>query len=194
MEGDATFSPRGLTSGDFNPRPPWGGRRHCPPLCLCVYRHFNPRPPWGGRQAHSTQGQETGTISIHALRGEGDTMKNCIFGSKRVFQSTPSVGRATTTQSSAMLAPRDFNPRPPWGGRRSVFVIIVGDRSFQSTPSVGRATKIMRTTSGGGIISIHALRGEGDARCRLRWCMCEYFNPRPPWGGRRHRPRRLLYR
>ena len=35
-------------------------------------------------------------------------------------------------------------------------------------------------------ISIHALRGEGDVD--LEWysvLRCHYFNPRPPWGGRR---------
>ena len=81
---------------------------------------------------------------------------------------------------------RDFNPRPPWGGRlataRRIFII----NTFQSTPSVGRATwKIMSILYGidlfqstpsvgratgedidncpdGMKISIHALRGEGD--------------------------------
>ena len=34
---------------------------------------------------------------------------------------------------------------------------------FQSTPSVGRATDFSSDFSGGDSISIHALRGEGDA-------------------------------
>ena len=34
-------------------------------------------------------------ISIHALRGEGDCSVLTLFFSKKRFQSTPSVGRAT---------------------------------------------------------------------------------------------------
>ncbi len=34
-------------------------------------------------------------------------------------------------------------------------------------------------------ISIHALRGEGDAGGETRPHVYLYFNPRPPWGGRR---------
>ncbi len=37
------------------------------------------------------------TISIHALRGEGDTGSASNHTYDRVFQSTPSVGRATRT-------------------------------------------------------------------------------------------------
>ena len=80
--------------------------------------NFNPRPPWGGRQRTDTafrnelQFQSTPSvgratiarssevffmsISIHALRGEGD--------------NTWAVADTTSTY---------FNPRPPWGGRQS---------------------------------------------------------------------------
>ena len=34
------------------------------------------------------------------------------------------------------------------------------------------------------VISIHALRGEGDVTVRSRKCYSRHFNPRPPWGGR----------
>ena len=34
--------------------------------------HFNPRPPWGGRQISDSEALKIITISIHALRGEGD--------------------------------------------------------------------------------------------------------------------------
>ena len=58
-------------------------------------------------------------ISIHALRGEGDTG----------YRARERGGK-------------DFNPRPPWGGRRyrqRIAVLL-------------------------SVISIHALRGEGDLR------------------------------
>ena len=37
-------------------------------------------------------------ISIHALRGEGDTIRTITEIIVPTFQSTPSVGRATATQ------------------------------------------------------------------------------------------------
>ena len=35
-------------------------------------KNFNPRPPWGGRQKPVCSVYRERTISIHALRGEGD--------------------------------------------------------------------------------------------------------------------------
>ena len=101
-------------------------------------------------------------ISIHALRGEGDS-------------SPGGPGRL----------PGYFYPRPPWGGRRAASKLQVPTCRFLSTPSVGRATykggnffglgsKFLSTPSVGRatsrtisgqrvtLISIHALRGEGD--------------------------------
>ena len=60
------------------------------------------------------------------------------------FQSTPSVGRATGFETTM----RDV-------------------AKFQSTPSVGRATCSHRLASPPQIISIHALRGEGDNCSRI---------------------------
>ena len=57
-------------------------------------------------------------------------------------------------------------------------------RTFQSTPSVGRATNRLLGTRDIRLISIHALRGEGDLQDRARSSRSLYFNPRPPWGGR----------
>ena len=34
------------------------------------------------------------------------------------------------------------------------------------------------------MISIHALRGEGDCGCAEMAAVYRHFNPRPPWGGR----------
>ena len=104
--------------------------------------YFNPRPPWGGRHCKEN-GIETMTpISIHALRGEGDqqirfdnrvfkrfqstpsvgraTIRSATSPTVYVsFQSTPSVGRATENADGWNYHTDDFNPRPPWGGRRA---------------------------------------------------------------------------
>ena len=58
-------------------------------------KNFNPRPPWGGRQPWIIFQHSYTKISIHALRGEGDVSKITAPTIKFIFQSTPSVGRAT---------------------------------------------------------------------------------------------------
>ena len=63
-------------------------------LQILLTQHFNPRPPWGGRHIERIIQAITSIISIHALRGEGDSILSLFFSKKR-----------------------NFNPRPPWGGR-----------------------------------------------------------------------------
>ena len=169
----------------FYPRPPRGGRRSrwsrgrgC--------RNFYPRPPRGGRRPElqccctkrriflSTPSARRATlclvvtfhfrdISIHALREEGDTLQS--KSTERLF---------------------DFYPRPPRGGRRAQHGrLSTRRRTFLSTPSARRATSAGQqvppesqyfyprpprggrpgcTTADGNaeVISIHALREEGD--------------------------------
>ena len=57
---------------DFNPRPPWGGRQGLRRY-VAEREDFNPRPPWGGR-----------------------LLCDIILTKGGEFQSTPSVGRATS--------------------------------------------------------------------------------------------------
>ena len=123
-------------------------------------------------------------ISIHALRGEGDDGQMFHF-----------------------FVGENFYPRPPWGGRHASTAAPTGRSVFLSTPSVGRATLIfdpvgevlvisihaLRGEGDDGAvsvlhdalgISIHALRGEGDATTWSASARSSYFYPRPPWGGR----------
>ena len=78
-----------------------------------------------------------------------------------------------------------FYPRPPGGGRP-----ISPDRfknrvSFLSTPSGWRATRRAPRLPGiTCVISIHALRVEGDLTLLITGRGVEYFYPRPPGGGR----------
>ena len=78
-------------------------------------------------------------ISIHALREEGD--------------------RSRKQPSSTA---RYFYPRPPRGGRRPVLALVGAAFKFLSTPSARRATHRTRQAVWKDIISIHALREEGD--------------------------------
>src|SRR5690606_30110684 len=79
-------------------------------------------------------------VSIHALRGEGDAGSFVPRHSATLFQSTPSVGRATRRTISSGYHACRFNPRPPWGGR----------------PGILQHLNLIYH------VSIHALRGEGD--------------------------------
>ena len=102
----------------FNPRPPWGGRPIRPTPQDHMPCYFNPRPPWGGRPCFRSRSRGLMYISIHALRGEGDKKLLKFLQVLLLFQSTPSVGRATALFNHLPKTRTNFNPRPPWGGRR----------------------------------------------------------------------------
>ena len=79
--------------------------------------HFYPRPPRGGRLGWSAERSGPETISIHALREEGDDPNNI----DDLYNS-------------------HFYPRPPRGGRPQHFASSDGFSRFLSTPSARRAT------------------------------------------------------
>ena len=115
-EGDALLAAHSHTFYHFYPRPPRGGRRLSPPLQYTLF-YFYPRPPRGGRRVKSSstfgsvqflstpsarratkhwpERPKSLSISIHALREEGDTFLP--FAIQRIdgFLSTPSARRAT---------------------------------------------------------------------------------------------------
>ena len=206
--GRATSSLSALPSRKryFNPRPPWGGRRQRRQTVRALSRHFNPRPPWGGRlpqsfddaadqlfQSTPSVGRATNVagferrdypISIHALRGEGDRAGKLARAS--IYISIHALrGEGDVVVIKCKRGVKDFNPRPPWGGRRIVEYSDKRKARFQSTPSVGRATLYRAPQDQKLAISIHALRGEGDNIRTFFLFLDTYFNPRPPWGGRR---------
>ena len=144
----------------------------------------------------------------------------------------PRPPRGGRRQLAALILPQqtDFYPRPPRGGRHADRDIakemlkflstpsarratpvshkrVEGCQVFLSTPSARRATVLFFSAGNPGIISIHALREEGDERLRVRFGgSCKFlstpsarratgltgyvegkrinFYPRPPRGGR----------
>ena len=101
-------------------------------------------------------------ISIHALREEGDSFGRCSRRCRYGFLSTPSARRATMTYEE-------------WAERQNVFL---------STPSARRATHDPLCDGFPDMISIHALREEGDVAPCGGNRPGRYFYPRPPRGGR----------
>ena len=72
VEGDPASPQKSFRACDFYPRPPGGGR---PVFILYLggfYEYFYPRPPGGGRHKRNSVREQGHTISIHALRVEGD--------------------------------------------------------------------------------------------------------------------------
>ena len=61
---------------NFYPRPPRGGRRS-KPSTSDDHQHFYPRPPRGGRPGRPHRRTSGKSISIHALREEGDLLSTC---------------------------------------------------------------------------------------------------------------------
>ena len=175
-----------------------------PRACRCSY--FYPRPPRGGRRAFVPVGDVGCSISIHALREEGDSVYFQTVPSSSTFLSTPSARRATRPEwcekilsgisihalreegdrssSCTTHRPSDFYPRPPRGGRRygygkhKVWVI------FLSTPSARRATTILaRSMQRGEFLSTPSAR-RATVRSVLSQSSRMDFYPRPPRGGR----------
>ena len=150
------------TQVDFYPRPPRGGRRSCWPSGVGALLFLS--TPSARRATAPTPHRARGrSISIHALREEGDatiTVSSkliriflstpsarratrrwyAIFHPLWTFLSTPSARRATVSVEEAGIDYSHFYPRPPRGGRRS----------HHRRPTPHRE------------ISIHALREEGD--------------------------------
>ena len=78
------------------------------------------------------------------------------------FLSTPSARRATCSAENMSRRMTYFYPRPPRGGRQSASTSWSTPSRFLSTPSARRATDELYDERAAVVISIHALREEGD--------------------------------
>ena len=103
-------------STHFYPRPPGGGRPGARPLCY-PYQDFYPRPPGGGRPVAGDSILRVISISIHALRVEGDGSPQCKAPACPYFYPRPPGGGRLPARSWCP-AMRHFYPRPPGGGRQ----------------------------------------------------------------------------
>ena len=149
------------TTTHFYPRPPRGGRRFGRVSRMSKF-NFYPRPPRGGRLGRSLRFHRPHTISIHALREEGDSQKAPTRISTSVFLSTPSARRATVF--SGVDSPEKIISIHALREEGDCInsVLDSGILKFLSTPSARRAT--FRNTQ---YPIIHS-----------------HFYPRPPRGGR----------
>ena len=134
------------------------------------------------------------TISIHALREEGDAKRSPAKPMTKI--SIHALREEGDIIFFMLVSPfNNFYPRPPRGGRPAVAVSVTSIFLFLSTPSARRATSgplnersnriyfYPRPPRGGRPvlfmellvilhISIHALREEGDAFSAGASCFC----------------------
>ena len=80
---------------------------------------FYPRPPGGGRHAVHRPRDPVDTISIHALRVEGDVKTPLMKSSTPYFYPRPPGGGRPPIPKTKGGTP-NFYPRPPGGGRPAV--------------------------------------------------------------------------
>ena len=182
--------------GDFYPRPPRGGRRRAENV-VTADTLFLSTPSARRATFFRCTSCWIDTISIHALREEGDILRG--------------IGQWRNS---------DFYPRPPRGGRllfrchlQRLFCISIhalreeGDRkrhravgtdtNFYPRPPRGGRLEVQRLLANASVISIHALREEGDNAITAKETPQNNFYPRPPRGGRRistiHRKEKFIF-
>ena len=129
----------------FYPRPPRGGRLGYQRPEVAHHQHFYPRPPRGGRQTRS-----------HLPAGD------------RKFLSTPSARRATAADQGVCTHLEHFYPRPPRGGRPGPPAPPTTEENFYPRPPRGGRRVGLISPLYHVVISIHALREEGDCLAENR--------------------------
>ena len=203
-EGDHQARPRNGQPLHFYPRPPRGGRQTNKAFNKAVLEFLS--TPSARRATLPLMLLVLSfLISIHALREEGDCRCRCSDTCQTNFYPRPPRG-GRHLLGVIPDGHADFYPRPPRGGRLPVGLHDEGVGQFLSTPSARRATRpclslltvgqflstpsARRATDHRGhrprrrLISIHALREEGDAGGSCSEAAAHYFYPRPPRGGR----------
>ena len=125
------------------------------------------------------------SISIHALREEGDAYEPDRQRPRADFYPRPPRGGRQHGPTTDISPVKYFYPRPPRGGRPRACAFRACVRIFLSTPSARRATGFDVVCRGWSVISIHALREEGDIDDSPWKERINDFYPRPPRGGRR---------
>ena len=113
-------------------------------LTMSSCRNFYPRPPRGGRPFTPP----------------------CRCVHQNFYPRPPRGGRPPLPRLRVAVI-KNFYPRPPRGGRHISLVCPQKTALFLSTPSARRATHIAVLPSKNCVISIHALREEGDEQHKL---------------------------
>ena len=175
------------TAFDFYPRPPRGGR-HFNVDTFVDNLLFLSTPSARRATSLSTARVLCISISIHALREEGDP--GILAGQKILCYFYPRPPRGGRPGSWADESDTTIFLSTPSARRATPHGADEWERTrFLSTPSARRATPLVPPIVHFGVISIHALREEGDFRVQhhLHPVAVDFY-PRPPRGGRLFHP------
>ena len=152
-----------ISKKHFYPRPPRGGRPFTPFNYSCCIKNFYPRPPRGGRPTYKHVRTAATIISIHALREEGDPEHHDASRTDLDFYPRPPRGGRLCDGLHHHFHRTNFYPRPPRGGRlsdvvkqRVDFLISIHALREEGDVQINLPTAHL-------VISIHALREEGDS-------------------------------
>jgi len=149
-----------------------GGRDYNHVRTSKLKREFQSTRPVGDATPKNAEASSVVSVSIHASRGGRDAFGKFLFRGFRLFQSTRPVGDATTRPLRLAQDSACFNPRVPWGTRRSA-----------------KSDKFVMFE-----VSIHASRGGRDTGARAAVSDNICFNPRVPWGTRPRRSPAVMLR
>ena len=184
--GDTVFGRTIYVRKKFQSTPPVRGATGRGSTGTALRQNFNPRPPCGGRQRRPEPEAALPWISIHAPRAGGDQARRIgsALGATE-FQSTPPVRGATKSSWCSCRRSTISIHAPRAGGDQERRHEGRKGHRFQSTPPVRGATasaphststprRFQSTPPVRGATYLDYPLGGGD----------EYFNPRPPCGGR----------
>ena len=156
---DRTIRSATTTTGNFNPRSPWGERQ----LLKMIPNKaigFQSTLPVGGATRLCVQRCRYCSISIHAPRGGSDT-PSCY--------SAPAI--------------LYFNPRSPWGERPDVHADVMKSFAISIHAPRGGSDSPDGSQRSGGKISIHAPRGGSDFAALWQAANPQPFQSTLPVGG-----------
>ena len=127
---------------------------------LCE-RLFQSTPPARGATSQPNQPHSSSTISIHAPREGGDEHIEASHGDLDISIHAPREGGDFICKRSGSSL-KDFNPRPPRGGRPGAVGLIPPSKISIHAPREGGDLMLHGRHALVLIISIHAPREGGD--------------------------------
>ena len=201
--------------GDFNPRPPCGGRRlmgeqeimpsrfqSTSPvwrtttthwrICQWVL-HFNPRPPCGGRPLCELYSKSWCHFNPRPPCGGRLKVRVVVYRHSDISIHVPRVEDDKNEDVNGNSTNLFQSTSPVWRTTLSVRKENAYRMEFQSTSPVWRTTGIFPFVDSRSYISIHVPRVEDDFEEVSALDDVSNFNPRPPCGGRHGKPAHYHY-
>ena len=149
-----------------------------------VTADFYPRPPGGGRRSTGRCRHRRRSDFYPRPPGGGRHSSALLLRRRRAFLSTPSGWRATTTRTDLPMFLKNFYPRPPGGGRLEQKQRLLAESVISIHALRVEGDICTKPFCWPRWISIHALRVEGDPGRAGDHGREDHFYPRPPGGGR----------